>query len=188
MKPWIRFEAAPDGGQAPSGRRGEIIPGSLIFKLYDTYGFPIDIISDTVRDFAFRVDEAGFQELMEKQREQSRLHWKGSGEREVPEVYRQLSALGFKTVFLGYENLEARSKVVAVVRDENSVQESAAGDEIEIVTAETPFYGETGGQVGDRGWILAPGARIMVVKYHETPRRPFCSCGQGRGRSSAGGR
>ncbi|MBP8645759.1 MAG: alanine--tRNA ligase [Syntrophobacteraceae bacterium] len=155
------------------------IPGSLIFKLYDTYGFPIDIVSDTVRDFALRVDEAGFQELMEKQREQSRLHWKGSGEREVPEVYRQLSASGFKTVFLGYETLEARSKVVAVVRDENSVQEAAAGgDEIEIVTAETPFYGETGGQVGDRGWILAPGGRIMVLNTMRLPGDLFVHVGK----------
>ncbi len=154
------------------------IPGSLIFKLYDTYGFPIDIISDTVRDRDFRVDEAGFQELMEKQRKQSRLHWKGSGEREIAEVYRQLSALGLKTVFLGYETLVAWSKVEAVILNETAVQEAETGEEIELVTSETPFYGETGGQVGDRGEILGPSGRIEVLDTMRLPGDLFVHVGK----------
>jgi alanyl-tRNA synthetase len=140
-----------------------IIPGALIFKLYDTYGFPIDIVTDMARGLAFQVDEPGFQDLMEKQREQSRLAWKGSGEREVLEAYRQLSAQGITTRFVGYDSLENRSTVVALVREGQAVGEASAGAEVEIVAAETPFYGEAGGQAGDQGEILGPSGRFGVT-------------------------
>ncbi len=145
------------------------IPGELIFKLYDTYGFPIDIITDMARGLEMEVDEPGFQDLMERQREQSRMHWKGSGEREVSEAYRQLSASGVTTRFLGYKVLECRSPVVALVQEGRSVEEVPQGDEVEIVTEETPFYGEAGGQVGDRGELTGPSGKVSVMDTLKLP-------------------
>ena len=145
------------------------IPGDLIFKLYDTYGFPIDIITDLARDKGFDVDHAGFEERMEKQREQSRKHWKGSGERELDPAYRKLGAKGTKTTFLGYEQLTAKSKVVALVKDGELVDEARAGEQVELVTEETPFYGEAGGQVGDKGIIKGDNFLMHVIDTLKLP-------------------
>lgn len=147
----------------------KVIPGALIFKLYDTFGFPIDIITDMARDLSLGVEEAEFQKLMEKQREQSRMHWKGSGEREVSEAYRQLSARDVSVRFLGYDSLEAESEVLALVRDGKALQEAESGTAAEVVTAETPFYGASGGQVGDRGEILFEGGRMTVSDTLKLP-------------------
>ena len=138
------------------------IPGELIFKLYDTYGFPIDIVTDMARSLSLDADEVGFERLMEKQREQSRLHWKGSGEREISEAYRQLSAKGISTEFLGYEALEAESPVVAIIREGENLQDAGTGTAVELITERTPFYGEAGGQVGDRGEIKTDSGKILV--------------------------
>ncbi|MDY6908392.1 MAG: alanine--tRNA ligase [Thermodesulfobacteriota bacterium] len=139
-----------------------VVPGELIFKLYDTYGFPIDIVTDMARKLHFQVDEEGFAERMQKQREQSRKHWKGSGERELSEAYRKLSADEVRSAFLGYDRLEAESRVAALVVEGRLVEEAGAGADVEVVTAETPFYGEAGGQVGDRGRILAAAGTLEV--------------------------
>jgi alanyl-tRNA synthetase len=138
------------------------IPGDLIFKLYDTYGFPIDIVTDMARDLTLQVDELGFHNLMEKQREQSRMHWKGSGEREVSDVFRSLSVQGVRSEFIGYERMDGESSIVALILDGQSVKEAGTGAAVEIITAETPFYGETGGQVGDRGEITGLGGKVAV--------------------------
>lgn len=147
----------------------QVIPGALIFKLYDTYGFPIDIVTDMAQDLAFQVDQAEFESLMEKQRRQSRLHWKGSGEREISEAYRQLSAQGVKTEFLGYEFLETESPVLALVREGKLLEQAEAGTEIEIVTKQTPFYGAAGGQVGDQGEITGARCKIPVSDTLKLP-------------------
>lgn len=139
-----------------------VVPGELIFKLYDTYGFPIDIVSDMARKLHFQVDEEGFAERMQKQREQSRKHWKGSGERELSEAYRKLSADEVRSAFLGFDRLEAESRVAALVVEGRLVEEAGAGADVEVVTAETPFYGEAGGQVGDQGRILAAAGTLEV--------------------------
>lgn len=147
----------------------QTIPGALIFKLYDTYGFPIDIITDTARSLAMGVDETGFTELMDKQREQSRLYWKGSGEREISDAYRQLATRGIGTKFVGYEGVTAESVVLAMVRDGELLDEAEEGSPVEIVTAETPFYGEAGGQVGDKGEIAWPSGKVSVTDTHKLP-------------------
>lgn len=159
----------------------QVIPGALIFKLYDTYGFPIDIITDTARSLAMGVDEAGFTELMDKQREQSRLYWKGSGEREISETYRQFAARGIETEFVGYDRLAAEAVVVAVVRDGEAVDEAEDGAEIEVITSETPFYGESGGQVGDRGEIAWASGKIGVTDTHKLPGDIFVHRGKVEG-------
>ena len=153
------------------------IPGSLIFKLYDTYGFPIDIVTDMARDLALMADEPGFNELMDKQREQSRMFWKGSGERAISEAYRQLSAQGIATVFRGYESLEADSSILALVRDGERVTEAGAGTEVEVITAETPLYGAAGGQVGDRGEIAGPSGKLLVSDTLKLPGDLFVHVG-----------
>ena len=145
------------------------IPGDLIFRLYDTYGFPIDIITDMARDLSLHVDEEGFEGLMDKQREQSRMHWKGSGEKAVSEVFRSLSARGVRCEFTGYAGVTGESSIVALIRDGQELTEALAGESVEVVTAATPFYGETGGQVGDRGRITGPEG---VMAVYDTLRLP----------------
>ena len=147
----------------------QTIPGALIFKLYDTYGFPIDIVTDMARDLQLQVDQGNFEGLMEKQREQSRLHWRGSGERETAEAYHELGVEGIKTEFLGYARLQAGAPVAALVKDGRRVEEAAAGTEIEVVTAQTPFYGAAGGQAGDQGVIVGPAGRMKVTDTLKLP-------------------
>ncbi len=145
------------------------VPGALIFKLYDTYGFPIDIVTDMSRGLGFGVDEAGFQELMEKQREQSRAAWKGSGEREVLEAYRQISTRGIKSEFVGYETTEADSTIIALISGEEEVGAAQEGADVELIAAKTSFYGAAGGQVGDRGIIAGPSGTMIVSDTIKLP-------------------
>jgi alanyl-tRNA synthetase len=145
------------------------IPGALIFKLYDTYGFPIDIVTDMSRELGFIADEAGFQELMEKQREQSRAHWKGSGDREISDAYRLLATKGTAVKFVGYERLDAKSQIIAMVCGGEEIGTAGEGTAVELITAETPFYGAAGGQVGDRGVISGPSGRMIVSDTLKLP-------------------
>ncbi len=149
--------------------KAHTIPGSLIFKLYDTYGFPIDIITDLSRDSGFQVDEAGFQDLMEKQREQSRAAWKGSGDREISEVFRQFAARGITTEFLGYETTQADSRILALVSGGEEIGTASEGMDIELIASATPFYGAAGGQVGDRGTITGPTGKLAVLDTWKLP-------------------
>ncbi len=139
-----------------------LVPGSLVFKLYDTYGFPIDIVTDMAKKMGMQVDQAGFDTLMEKQREQSRRHWKGSGEREVSEAYRRLAAQGVRTAFVGYERLETESRVVAMIQEGTLIEAAGPESRVEVVVDQTPFYGEAGGQVGDQGRLWGPGVAAVV--------------------------
>ncbi len=154
------------------------IPGSLIFKLYDTYGFPIDIITDMARGLNLGAEEAEFNQLMEKQREQSRSHWKGSGEREMSEAYRQLGARGVKTEFVGYDRLETESSIVALVRQGESLGAVETGMDVEVVVERTPFYGESGGQVGDTGEVIGSAGRMVVTDTLKLPGDLFVHIGK----------
>ena len=145
------------------------IPGSLIFKLYDTYGFPIDIITDMSRESGFQVDEAGFHDFMEKQRDQSRAAWKGSGDREIGEAFRQLSTRGINTDFLGYETTQADSEIIAMISGGEEIGSASEGMDIELITSATPFYGAAGGQVGDKGVITGPAGKFMVLDTLKLP-------------------
>jgi alanyl-tRNA synthetase len=128
-----------------------IIPGDLVFKLYDTFGFPTDLTSDIVHRDGFALDMNGFERAMEIQRERAREAWKGSGEEAVSEVYQKLSVSGIKTAFVGYETITATSKVTAILRNGQSIERLAEGEQGEIMVEQTPFYGESGGQIGDMG-------------------------------------
>ncbi|MFH1076822.1 MAG: alanine--tRNA ligase [Pseudomonadota bacterium] len=144
-----------------------IVPGDLIFKLYDTYGFPLDIVQDMVRDDScMTLDIKGFHEAMDAQRVRSRLSWKGAGKWDG---YRCLAGQGVKVDFCGYNIEECESGIVWLVKDGNTVEEVREGESVEMVTEATPFYGESGGQVGDQGIISAQNGSIEVKSTLKDP-------------------
>jgi alanyl-tRNA synthetase len=139
-----------------------VIPGETVFRLYDTYGFPMDLTADIVQGEGFTIDESGFDACMERQREQAREHWKGSGEEGVSAIYKSMQNQGLRTTFVGYDENSAYSVISALLRGGEQVEEAHAGEEVEIVTELTPFYGESGGQEGDSGCISTGSAHIKV--------------------------
>ncbi len=124
------------------------IPGAVIFKLYDTFGFPVDIIADHVKEMEIELDMEGFDAAMAEQKKRSRSTKKFAG---VGEAYKPLTSNGVKTVFSGYEALTIESYVLILVRDDKELSIARKGDKIEVVTAQTVFYAESGGQSGDAG-------------------------------------
>ena len=140
----------------------KVIPGDVAFKLYDTYGFPLDLTADIVRNEGFSVDEAGFEACMDKQRAQAREHWKGSGEERVSAVYKTLHGQGLRTAFTGYDERSGYSVITALLQDGTPVQAAEAGTEVDLITEASPFYGESGGQAGDSGEISSGNAHLEV--------------------------
>jgi alanyl-tRNA synthetase len=141
----------------------KVIPGDVVFKLYDTHGFPTDLTADIVRKDGFTIDTDGFNQAMEAQRERARESWKGSGEEAVAESYQLLGAQGISSRFVGYEGVtEAASRVIAILKKGQPVEELAAGEKAEIIVEQTPFYGEKGGQVGDKGLMEGKGSLFEV--------------------------
>ncbi|MGM0416094.1 MAG: alanine--tRNA ligase [Thermodesulfobacteriota bacterium] len=138
------------------------IPGEMVFKLYDTFGFPVDLTADIVEKDGYSVDEAGFERCMEEQRRQAREHWKGSGEEGIAAIYRQLAEEGLVTEFSGYDKTKDYASVVAILKDGERVDSATSGDKVEIFTSITPFYGESGGQKGDSGSIKTESASAKV--------------------------
>ena len=145
------------------GRGKDTIPGSLAFKLYDTYGLSLDIVGDVAREEGLKVDSVGYEQSMAKQRTQSQESWKGSGEEAVPEAYRRLTSGGLSTRFLGYETVHSESKVTALLKGGKEVSSIGTGEEVEVILDQTPFYGEAGGQVGDTGWLVGNDMRLRVT-------------------------
>jgi alanyl-tRNA synthetase len=148
-------------------RGGKQLPGAVLFKLYDTFGFPLDLTQDILRGHGLSSDEAGFRAEMEAQRTRSREAWKGSGDASVAEVYGRIAA-DLATQFVGYDTLEHEAEIRALLVGGRLADEAGAGSEVEVVVAETPFYAESGGQVGDRGVIETAGGRVEI----ENTQRP----------------
>jgi alanyl-tRNA synthetase len=138
------------------------IPGSELFKLYDTFGFPLDLARDIAVDNDLLVDEAGFHQEMEAQRERARASWVGE-EEAIASIYKELHSEIGETVFVGYESIESESVVRAMLRDGKVIKEAHEGEEAEIFLDRTPFYGESGGQAGDRGVMYADGCEAEVI-------------------------
>jgi alanyl-tRNA synthetase len=147
----------------------KIFPGETIFKLYDTFGFPIDIVMDMARDLDFEVDETGFDQLMEQQRQRSRAAFKISGVMETSEALKQLITQGVTTTFTGHTRTEDQSVILALLTEEGAVNQVSAGQKVEVVCERTPFYGEAGGQVGDTGRISGMGFTLRVETTQRTP-------------------
>ncbi|GIU79570.1 MAG: alanine--tRNA ligase [Bryobacteraceae bacterium] len=132
---------------------GGVLPGAAAFKLYDTYGMALDEQLDMARELGLTIDMAGFEEAMQRQRERARASWKGAEKAQIAPVYQQAADAG-ATQFLGYDHLSVKPcEVLALIVDQNSVREIDAGMECEIVLDRTPFYAESGGQIGDTGWL-----------------------------------
>ncbi|NIV49601.1 MAG: alanine--tRNA ligase, partial [Gammaproteobacteria bacterium] len=137
------------------------LSGATVFKLYDTFGFPVDLTADILRGHGLGLDQAGFDSAMQAQRERARAAWKGSGDERVGEIYGRIAS-DLATAFLGYDALDLPSHVRALIVDGESRDVAREGEEVGVVVEETPFYAESGGQVGDRGTIVAPGGRVEV--------------------------
>ncbi len=147
---------------------GQVLPGEVAFKLYDTYGFPLDLVQDALKEEGLRLDFEGYEAQMKVQRETSRASWKGGLGEGIPQVYVELAQWP-ATQFLGYDALEADSVVKALIIHEGHGEQAVPGDEVEVITGATPFYGESGGQTGDAGVIAGDGWRIRVANTQKLP-------------------
>ncbi|MDL2232909.1 alanine--tRNA ligase [Ruminococcaceae bacterium OttesenSCG-928-L11] len=143
------------------------IPGEEVFKLYDTFGFPLDLTMEIAADKGFAVDEEGFLKFMHKQREQARKAREEQGE--VAWEADVLGELKFEDVFVGYSKLQVQTQVVALVKDRELVEEICEGDEATVFLKETPFYAESGGQVGDTGYIGVGKSVFKVTDCRKSP-------------------
>jgi len=141
---------------------GETLAGETAFKLYDTFGFPYDLTEDALRAQGFGVDRAGFDTAMAEQKRAARAAWKGSGDRASDEIWFDIAEESGGTEFLGYSAEDGEGQVVAIVKDGARVDKAVAGDTVEIVTNQTPFYAESGGQVGDTGTLSNDRASATV--------------------------
>ena len=142
---------------------GATLPGETAFKLYDTYGFPLDLIQDALRAREIGVDTEGFDIAMAAQRKRARAAWSGSGQSAEGAVWLALRERGGPSVFRGYEELQTTGAVLALVKDGAEVESAKAGDTVQVLVDRTPFYAESGGQAGDRGEIDWPGGRGEVL-------------------------
>ena len=134
---------------------GDVLDGEVAFKLYDTYGFPLDLTEDALRGRDMTVDTDAFAAAMERQKAEARAAWKGSGDAATEEIWFELRDTIGASEFLGYDTETAEGEIRAIVKNGKSVKTLKAGDEAAIIVNQTPFYGESGGQVGDAGTIRA---------------------------------
>ena len=139
-----------------------VIPGVELFRLYDTFGFPLDLARDMAMDNGLMIDEDGFNKEMEIQRERARASWVGE-EEAVASIYRELEAETGKTDFVGYETFVSESIVKAILKEKKVIKEANQGDVVEIILDKTPFYGESGGQIGDTGTLFNDIAEMIVL-------------------------
>ena len=158
-----RFQQAFQNGYAvltDALQEAKTLPGEVVFRLWDTYGFPVEITQEIARERAIEVDLEGFQKEMEAQRERGRAGAQFSGDRAKIRVYESLGVGA--TRFLGYDQLTAPSVVVGLISKDQAVNEATEGQDAEVMLVETPFYAEGGGQVGDAGELVGPNGKIEV--------------------------
>jgi len=142
---------------------GAALPGDAAFRLYDTYGFPLDLTQDALRERGRDVDVAGFEAAMAAQKAKARAAWSGSGEAADAAIWFDLAETHGATEFLGYDTETAEGQILALVRDGQAVTSAQAGETVQIVLNQTPFYAEAGGQVGDTGRIAAEGGAAEIA-------------------------
>ena len=132
-----------------------ILPGEVAFKLYDTYGFPLDLTEDILKNKSLKVDHEKFKSLMKGSRELAKKNWKGSGDSAVDKIWFKIKDKLGATEFLGHETNQAEGVVLSLLKNNKEVQNLKSGDEAMLITNQTPFYAESGGQVGDAGSIFS---------------------------------
>jgi alanyl-tRNA synthetase len=143
---------------------GEALSGEIAFRLYDTYGFPLDLTEDVLRGQGRKVAVEGFDKAMARQREEARKSWIGSGEAATEAVWFALREQLGATEFLGYETESAEGVVLAIMRNGTRAAEAALGDDVALIVNQTPFYAESGGQVGDTGIVFSAGGAELAVR------------------------
>ena len=153
--------------------KNNTLSGDIAFKLYDTYGFPLDLTQDVLRGRNLAVDTAGFEAAMNKQKAAARAAWAGTGEIGTEKLWFDLKEEFGATEFLGYSTESAQGIILALVKDGARVQEAKTGDKVQIITNQTPFYGESGGQVGDTGHMMVDsGGREAYFDVNDTQKKP----------------
>ena len=143
------------------GKGATTLPGDTVFRLYDTFGFPVDLTADILVGHGMTLDQGGFDSAMEEQKARARASWKGSGDTAVQEIYGRIAS-DVETTFRGYQALELEAPITAMLSGGEAVASASAGDEIELVFEETPFYAESGGQMGDQGRITTESGVVTV--------------------------
>ena len=133
----------------------KILPGEVAFKLYDTYGFPLDLTQDILKNKSLTIDIKKFQSLMKESKELAKKNWKGSGDSAVDDIWFSIKDRLGPSEFLGYETDQAEGIILSLLKDNKEVDELKENDEGIIIVNQTPFYGESGGQVGDTGEIIS---------------------------------
>ena len=141
----------------------DVFPGDVAFKLYDTYGFPLDLTQDVLRNKSIKVDIKKFDQLMTKRREDAKKNWKGSGDSAVEHIWFNIREKLGPTDFLGYETNNSQGIVLSIVQAGKEVSKLDEGKEGIIITNQTPFYGESGGQIGDTGFLFGSNSKFEVV-------------------------
>jgi alanyl-tRNA synthetase len=165
-----RFKRTLDRGlkllddETSSLKKGGVFSGETAFKLYDTYGFPIDLTADALKPKGIAVDMDGFNTAMEAQKAEARKHWAGSGEAADDKIWFSILDEAGPTEFLGYVQDHAEGKVLAMIKDGKRVKEVKKGEDVWVVTNQTPFYAESGGQVGDTGTLTGDKLRAGVTE------------------------
>ena len=143
--------------------KNKILPGDIAFKLYDTYGFPLDLTADILRAKNIKIDIKSFDTEMEKSKALARANWKGSGDKSLEEKWFKIREELNPTEFLGYEFNKAEGVVLKISKGKEFIEEAKEGDDVELITNQTPFYAESGGQVGDQGVIKTSTGKINVL-------------------------
>ena len=141
----------------------KILPGEVAFKLYDTYGFPLDLTQDILKNKSLTIDNDKFQSLMKESKELAKKNWKGSGDSAVDDIWFSIKDRLGPTEFLGYETDQAEGIVLSLLKDNKEVNELSENDEGMIILNQTPFYGESGGQVGDTGEIISGNFKLEIT-------------------------
>lgn len=141
---------------------GQTLAGDVAFKLYDTYGFPLDLTQDALKARNISVDLDGFNSSMERQRADARKAWSGSGDVATEKIWYDLAEQIGASEFLGYDREASEGQIVAIVKNGALVQDAQAGDDVQILLNQTSFYAESGGQVGDTGEFVAEGGRVAI--------------------------
>ena len=157
-------------------KSGAVFPGDVAFKLYDTFGFPLDLTEDALRPRGIAVDTKAFEAAMQKQKEAARAAWKGSGDAATETVWFEIKDKTGATEFLGYDTETAEGVVSALVAGGKETKSLKAGDEGAIVVNQTPFYGESGGQIGDVGVIKGAERRGVPCRRRRRKSSVICSC------------
>ena len=147
---------------------GGALPGAAAFKLYDTFGFPLDLTQDALREKGMSVDTDGFDSAMATQKAKARAAWAGSGEMADDTIWFDVLDNHSATDFLGYDTEQAEGQIVAIVTEGSQVQAAALGDSLQVVLNQTPFYAESGGQIGDSGKIITETGVINVTNTRKT--------------------